>query len=122
MPLQVKEEMTSKEKKPKTTIEITNEVELSWLVFNVFQVAVLEYKFIKEQDTYYTRLFLQWTTSKILKKNWRCTKMSLVPEVQAFGDLLFDFAPKKNKHDPESYKEASEALQSCKEYKRIFCC
>lgn len=97
------------------------ENELSWLIFNVFQVTVLEYKFIKEQETYYTRLFLQWTTSKILKRNWLLMRISLTPKAQQFGDLLFHFAPKDRKHDPDSYISACNKMRMTEEYKAIFC-
>jgi len=119
LPLQVKKDFVTT--KTPYLERVAAENELSWLVFNAFQVSVLEYKFVKEQETYYTRLFLQWTTSKILKRNWELAKISLVPKTQRFGDLLFAFAPKKDLHDPEGYIRACTAMRQTKEYKEIFC-
>jgi hypothetical protein len=121
LPLQIIDAGTEASSRRRNIEEISNENELSELIFNVFQVAVLEYKFVKEQEVFYTRLFLQWTTSKTLKKNWEAGRISLIPKVQQFGDLLFQFAPKKNKHDPCSYVKACEDVKATKEYKSIFC-
>jgi hypothetical protein len=96
--------------------------ELSKGIFSAFQTAVLEYKFLAKQEDYYNCLFLQWATSPILRKCWKAGKISLIPRAQRFGDLLFQYAPKTNKHCPDSYVRACEEMRETREYFRILSC
>jgi hypothetical protein len=119
IPLQFK----GKVKREKTSDHLERAVEkhdLSTSIFGAFQTAVLEYKFVSEQEDFYNCTFLQWATSKSLRKYWTLSKISLIPKTQTFGDLLFEYAPKTNVHDVESYEKACHALKNDPRYKCIF--
>lgn len=119
LPLQFKEK--SGRESPASHLEKTMEkYDLSSSIFGAFQTAVLEYKFVSEQEDFYNCTFLQWATSRSLRKQWPLSKISLIPKTQEFGDLLFHYAPKHNIHDVETYKKACKELKEDPRYKCIF--
>lgn len=119
MPLQITKPIVKSNKTPYVE-KVATEYEISETIFLTFQSAILEHKFISEQDDFYTCLFLQWATSKKLRKYWELGKISFIPETQRFGDLLFKYAPRENKHSRNSYVEACKRMQCSKEYKLLF--
>ena len=64
--------------------------------------------------------FLQWTTSKILKKNWDILKGNYSTTTQELGDYLFDVSSKNNpKNNLELHNLAIKVAKS-DEIKAIF--
>lgn len=100
---------------------VTSEYELSSSIFMAFQTSVLEYRFVSQQEDFYTTLFLQWTTSNKLRDYWTKFKISCIPRAQKFGELLFQYAPTHNLQDPNQYVLASLRMRSSCGYKSVFC-
>lgn len=100
---------------------VTSEYELSSSIFMAFQTSVLEYRFVAQQEDFYTILFLQWATSRKLKEYWKNFRISCIPRAQKFGELLFQYAPTTNMQDPREYVKASLEMRNSSVYKAIFC-
>lgn len=100
---------------------VSSEYELSSSIFMAFQTSVLEYRFVSQQEDFYTTLFLQWATSQSLREYWDNFKISCIPKAQKFGELLFAYAPKTNLRDPNAYVKASLEMRNSCIYKNIFC-
>lgn len=105
-----------------TMKRITSEYDLSSSIFMAFQTSVLEYRFVEQQEEFYTTLFLQWTTSRRLRNYWKNFKISCIPRAQRFGELLFQYAPKHDRRDPSAYVAASCEMRQSRAYKNIFGC
>lgn len=65
---------------------------ISYEIFNLWQSTIADIKFSHACDYGYISLYLQWATSRRLKKQWDTQCINFSQKTREFGDLLFERA------------------------------
>lgn len=93
---------------------------LSQSIFSTWQLTTLERRYVSLQEEAYMYLFLQWASSRKLRKQWSTLKLAYTERTRMLGDLLFSHAPKV--HTVAEFEKAVASLITLPRYKSIMSC